>query len=456
MKSRRMLKKLAAIGLAMITIAGMTGCGSTTETSQTEGSAQVENGAENGGEKASGDQITLRFSWWGGEDRHEATLKMMEQYSAENPGVVIEGEYGGFDGYLEKLTTQLAAGTAPDIIQIDYAFLENFWKTDDFVDFNSIDSVDMSGFSEGLLKGVESPDGRLIGLPSGLNFTLLFANQTAADKYGVDLTQQFNWDRLLEVGKQVHAQDENAYLMYPNSVNRYVFEPYLFNMTGKKLVEDDYTLGFDRESLVKTYSYIDSLYDEGVMQPYDEIIELTSSTENPLWLNDQIVLIPDFSSSHDLLKASLDEGELQCLEPLGDNEAENTGIVYRPTNLIAVNANSEHVEEALKFVDYFFNNDQAIETLGLCRSVPATQKAMDAMVANGKLTEDFKESADFAAEHKGGLGQNVISTNAEIEIIENDVLNALYYDELTPETAADEFIKLMTEKVAELKENFES
>ena len=64
------------------------------------------------------------------------------------------------------------------------------------------------------------------------------------------------------------------------------------------MVEDDYTLGFDRESLVKTYSYIDSLYDEGVMQPYDEIIELTSSTENPLWLNDQIVLIPDFSSSH--------------------------------------------------------------------------------------------------------------------------------------------------------------
>ena len=65
-------------------------------------------------------------------------------------------------------------------------------------------------------------------------------------------------------------------------------------------------------------------------------------------------------------------------------------------------------------------------------------------------------AADYAAEHKGGLGQNVVSTNAEIEIIENDILNALYYDELTPEAAADEFIKLMTEKVAELKENFES
>ena len=218
-------------------------------------------------------------------------------------------------------------------------------------------------------------------------------------------------------------------------------------------MEDDYTLGFDRESLVKTYEYIDSLYEEGVMQPYDEVVEITSSTENPLWLNDQIVLIPDFSSSYDSLKASLDEGDLVCLEPLGDNDAENTGIVFRPTNLIAVNANSEHVEEALEFVNYFFNDDQAIETLGLSRSVPATQKAMDAMVANGKLDEGLKSSADYAQEHKGGLGQNVISTNAEIETIENDVLSALYYDELTPETAADEFMELMTEKVAELKES---
>lgn len=454
MKRTQVLKKMSAVGLAAMMAVGMIGCGGAEKGEQTAAGEKTQEAPAPEQDEAEG--VTLRFSWWGGEDRHEATLAMMEQYMSENPGISIEGEYSGWDGYLEKLTTQMAAGTAPDIIQIDYAFLENFWKTDDFVDFNSTDSVDRSGFSEGLLKGVESPDGRLIGLPSGLNFTCLFANQAAADKYGVDLTQHFGWDGLLEVGKQVHEQDESAYLMYPYAVNRYVFEPYLFNLTGKKLVEDDYTLGFDRDSLVQTYSYIDSLYKEGVMQPYDEVIELTSPTENPLWLNDQIVLIPDFSSGFDSLKASLAEGNLKCLEPLGDNEAKNTGIVYRPTNMIAVNANSPHVEEALKFVDYFFNNDQAIETLGLCRSVPATQKALDAMAVSGKLSEDLKGSAEYAASHKGGLGQNVVSTNAEIETIENDILNALYYGELTPETAADEFISLMTDKVEELKENFES
>ena len=45
-----------------------------------------------------------------------------------DPHVKIEGEYGGFDGYLEKLTTQLAGRTAPDIMQIDIAYLGPFFK----------------------------------------------------------------------------------------------------------------------------------------------------------------------------------------------------------------------------------------------------------------------------------------------------------------------------------------
>ena len=181
----------------------------------------------------------------------------------------------------------------------------------------------------------------------------------------------------MEEGKKVHAQDESAYLLYPYNLTRYVFEPYLFNMTGKKLVEDDYTLGFTKEDLVKTYTYIEDLYKEGVMQPYDETIEIQVPAESPLWLTNQIVICPEFGAGYDSFKASLPEGDLACLEALGDSEAENTGIVLRPTNMLAVNAKSEHLEEALAFVEYFFNNDKAIETLGMCRSIPATEKCLD-------------------------------------------------------------------------------
>ena len=150
MKKRTILKRMAAIGLAAVMVTGALGCGGTQTETNTELTGTQESIASQTQEGKSGSEATLRFSWWGGEDRHEATLAVIDQYMQENPGITIEGEYSGWDGYLEKLTTQLAAGTAPDIIQIDYAFLENFWKTDDFVDFNSVDTVDMSGFSENL------------------------------------------------------------------------------------------------------------------------------------------------------------------------------------------------------------------------------------------------------------------------------------------------------------------
>lgn len=445
--NRNVMKKVLAAGLAAAMAVSTAGCSSGARGGDSKGEQMGAASDRNGD-----GQAKLRFSWWGGDERHQSTLALIEQYEAANPGVVVEGEYSGWDGYLEKMTTQLAAGTAPDIIQIDYAFLEALWKTDDFVDFNTTESVDLSGFSEGLLSGVTSVDGRLIGIPCGVNFTGLFGNKAAAEKYGVDLTQHFTWDRLLEEGRKVHAQDENAYLLYPYTVTRYIFEPYLFNRTGKKLVQDDGTLGFTKEDVLQTYTYIDRLYKEGIMQPYDETIEIQVPAESSMWINNQIILCPEFGAGYDSFKASLPEGGLACLGALGDSEAENTGIVLRPTNMLAVNANSENLEEALAFVEYFMNDEEAIETLGMCRAVPATEKGLEMMVNNGKLAPELKKIADFAKDHKGGMGQNIISTNAEIESIENDMLSALYYGDFTPEEAAEEFMTLMTDKVEDLYE----
>ncbi|RZS94284.1 ABC transporter substrate-binding protein [Cuneatibacter caecimuris] len=443
-----MKRKMMAVILAASLALSLTACGGSGQKPAAEG----ENTENTSGGKS---EVNLRFSWWGGDDRHEKTLQVIDHYETKHPGVTIAGEYGGFDGYLEKLTTQLAANTAPDIIQIDYAYLEALWKTDDFVDFTKTDAVDLSDISQALLDGVTSTDGRLIGIPSGINFTVSFANKAAADQYGVDLTKQFTWERVLEEGKRVHEQDENAYLFYSNAINRYIFEPYLFNLTGKKLVEDDYSLGFDRDSLIQTYEYVMELYENGVTQPYDDVVGIKSTVENPLWLNNKIVFAPHFSSEYDPMKASLKEGDLVSLVPMGDSEAANTGIVMRPTNMIAVNAKSPHLEEALDFVNYFFNDPEAQRISGMTRSVPATGSALDIVSEEGLLDDGLKEVLKWCEDHKGGQGQNVISTNTEIETIENDVLNALYYGELTPETAADEFIKLMTKKVAELKESYQ-
>ena len=65
------------------------------------------------------DQVTLRFSWWGTDARHEATLAVISAFERANPNIKIEPEYGAQAGYNEQKTVQFASGTAPDIFQIE-------------------------------------------------------------------------------------------------------------------------------------------------------------------------------------------------------------------------------------------------------------------------------------------------------------------------------------------------
>ena len=104
------------------------GCGDAPvqQKEQTQGAEPAEQGeadAQTEGESDGGEPVTLRFSWWGADVRHEATLAAIEAYQKANPNVSIEAEYQGFEGYQQKMMTQLTGGTAPDLIQIDNVWL---------------------------------------------------------------------------------------------------------------------------------------------------------------------------------------------------------------------------------------------------------------------------------------------------------------------------------------------
>ena len=57
--------------------------------------------------------VDLRMSWWGGNGRHQVTLKALEEFHKQNPDINVKAEYTGWDGHLSRLTTQIAGGTDP-------------------------------------------------------------------------------------------------------------------------------------------------------------------------------------------------------------------------------------------------------------------------------------------------------------------------------------------------------
>ena len=73
----------------------------------------------------------LRVSWWGGDSRHQATLDAIGMFESKYPNISIEAEYSGFDGYYQKLVTQLVAKTAPDVFQSDQGWTVEFFNRGD-------------------------------------------------------------------------------------------------------------------------------------------------------------------------------------------------------------------------------------------------------------------------------------------------------------------------------------
>jgi hypothetical protein len=87
-----------------------------------------------------------------------------------NPHVKIEGEYQGYDGYQQKIMTQIAGNSAPDIMQLDYPWLPDLAaQGDNFVDLSQESAVDLSQFPQTVLEEYNSVNSKIVALPMGTN-----------------------------------------------------------------------------------------------------------------------------------------------------------------------------------------------------------------------------------------------------------------------------------------------
>lgn len=70
----------------------------------------------------------IRISWWGGNSRHQATLEAIKLFEETYPDIKVKAEYAGWEGYLSRLTVQIAGGNEPDVIQTNWNWLPLFSK----------------------------------------------------------------------------------------------------------------------------------------------------------------------------------------------------------------------------------------------------------------------------------------------------------------------------------------
>ena len=130
---KQLMKRAALVMAASMAAVSLMGCGSgagdkktdTTAAESSTAAAGANDSTAAGTTEASKEPVTLRFSWWGSDSRHQALLAVIEAYEKKNPNVSVEAEYQGYDGYYEKIMTTLSSNTAPDIIHMSILTSQN-------------------------------------------------------------------------------------------------------------------------------------------------------------------------------------------------------------------------------------------------------------------------------------------------------------------------------------------
>ena len=185
-------------------------------------------GGDAGGD---GKEVTLRFSWWGGDERHEKTLQVIKLFEEKNPGVKIKAEYSGWTGHYEKITTQMAGGTAADIMQVNHNWLDAFSKDGNgYYDLNQMaEQLHLDNYSKEELAKT-TIDGKLNAIPVGITAKEFYYNSNTFQKAGLEIPK--TWDELFNAGKVFKEKLGDDY--YPMQANaEYAFQTMLYYLEQK-------------------------------------------------------------------------------------------------------------------------------------------------------------------------------------------------------------------------------
>jgi multiple sugar transport system substrate-binding protein len=151
----------------------------------------------------------MALAWWGNPTRNKNTQDEIDAYVRAHPDVKITGQPGDFASYWDKLATQTAGGTAPDIIQMDMAYIAEYGHRGALLDLSGVDT---SKFVEGTVDSGKI-DGKLVGINAGINSLVIMANPTLFEKAKVDIPDDttWTWDTMMEVAAEVAKKTDVAF-----------------------------------------------------------------------------------------------------------------------------------------------------------------------------------------------------------------------------------------------------
>ncbi|WNS45833.1 extracellular solute-binding protein [Paenibacillus sp. MMS20-IR301] len=372
------MKKSLGFTLAALLLAATTACsGGTNNAKPAAGSGDsVEPAAE---------QVELRIMWWGDQKRADKTNEALRKFEEKYPNIKVVGEFAPNSGYFDKLNTQLASGTAPDVFFLggnvtDYAEKGVLLDLQPYVG-KQLDLTDM----DQTMVEYGTLNGKLVHISAGANARGIVINTEMFKKAGMTLPADgWSWEDYSRISKEIAGKlGQGYYGTYNFTVDG--MDIYM-KQRGKQVYDMEHdALGFEQQDAEDWFNYWNDMSKTGGMvTPSLQVSNPPGDTSKSLVVTGKVAmsLIPSnqFVAHQNLIQDTLTMVQV----PRGPK---GTGVVFESSQGLSGYAKTEHPEEVATLMNYWINDPDAAQILGSDRGVPVTSKMRDLLMKDASPLE---------------------------------------------------------------------
>lgn len=399
-----------------------------------------------------GGQVTIRFSWWGNDDRAKVTNEAVRAFEKANPGITVRTESIDFNSYFDRLSTSVAAGDEPDVITMGGAYPREYADRGVLLDLRSVSAeLDLSVLDEGALSNGRF-EGAQYGVPTGVNTYGVIANPAIFLAAGVELPDDdtWSWDVYHRIATEISAHSPDGTFGSDDPTSTETLDLYANQRTGTGLFGTGGGVAIERRTVRDWFTMTTGLMDEGATPPASLTAELDGQPAPEQTLMGQGRAAMMFGWSNLITAYRQASGaDLTLLRAPGETTDEGTGMWLQASQLYTISKRSEHPEAAAKLIDFLVSDERAADLIKADRGIPANPEIR----AHLESTLDQSGKVEFGfVDRISGLvdGDFVIGPTGSTESVDilTRVNQSVLFGQSSPDQGAEQFVTELTDAVS--------
>lgn len=327
-------------------------------------------------DSASGGKVTLTFQSLAYQDTTVAATKdIVDSWNKANPDIQVKLQQGSWDNVHDQLVTQFQGGTAPDIIHDESADIMGFAQQGYLADLSDKLSADTKKeVSKDVWKSVTTGDGKIVAAPTLLQSYVVFANKKAFSAAGVDIPsgKTLSWNDFEELSRKLTSGGNFGTGWGLKSPTATVMNlalgfggTFFDNKDGTSTIH----VGDDELQVPKRINAM--AYSDKSLDP----VSLTQSGSDvlPGFFGGKYAMYVGGNYVAQQITESAPSGfDWAVLPPLAGTKG--AGQAANPQTM-SVSAQSKHIPQAAKFIDYFMKADNQAKLAEGDWLIPASSAA---------------------------------------------------------------------------------